>query len=88
MEAAILYGRIAQAWGVDPFVVLAYHNDVTSSKDAKRWAHLAVMSVVGHGVSWEDDHGPLTWAGKPLSLDAAAVDIPDYPGEWPNSGEE
>lgn len=81
-EAAILYGRLWQSWDVDPWLILA-SNGIVSSADAEKWAHYAVMSLVGHWVSWEDDRDPLAWAGKPLSLDAVSVDVPDYPGEWP-----
>lgn len=88
-DAAILYGHITQAWGVDPFAVLMGDN-ITSSKDAEAWAHYAVMSSVGYGVSWEDSHEALVWAGRPITLTGAKVytNIPEYPGEWPNSGEE
>lgn len=85
-EAAILYGRIAQAWGVDPFAVL-WHNSITSSKDAERWAHYAVMSAVGHGVCWEDSHEALHYSCRKVTvdIDLESDDIPSYPGEWPTT---
>lgn len=80
-DAAILYGCIAQAWGWGPWVVLT--NNITSSKAAEAWAHYAVMSLAGRGVSWEDSHEPLTMIGKTYKVPTFYLDIPDYPGEWP-----
>lgn len=84
-EAAILYGRIRQAWGVEPWVVLR-NNDIDRDA-ALDWAHYAVMTAAGHGVSWEDNHEPLLFAGAevfvsgpPFRID---IDIPQWPGAYP-----
>lgn len=81
-EAAVLYGRICGAWRGDPWLILA-NNNITSRKDAEKWAHLAIMSAVGHGVSWEDSHKTLTMGPTEFKVPRFHLDIPDYPGEWP-----
>jgi hypothetical protein len=62
IEAAILYGRIAQAWGAEPWLLVHHYDD---SDDAyQTWGHYAVMSALGHGVCWEDDHDTLRWPNE------------------------
>lgn len=69
--AAILYGRIRQAWPYHPWVVLL-HRLGRESLDPKYyrllidWSHYAVMEALGHGVSWADSNDPVTWQEKPL----------------------
>ena len=85
-EAAILYGRVWQAWGGDPWAVL---RDNGIDRDAALdWAHCAVMSAVGHGVSWEDDHEPLLFAGAGVFVSGPpsriCLDVaPAWPDRWP-----
>ncbi len=85
-DAAILYGRIWQAWGVDPWLVLV-NNGIVSLDDARSWGHYAVMSALGHGVSWEDRHPALEWRGLAITSWQSDIDIEtrEWPGgEWPS----
>lgn len=90
IAAAILYGRIAQEWGMDPWSALFNAGQLD---EGTTWGHYAVMSAVGHGVSWEDDHEPLTRydfsKGYDVELDAGCVgfDVPLWPGRWPDDEE-
>lgn len=90
-EAAILYGRIWQAWGADPWLVLV-NNGIKSSagkNGAESWGHYAVMSAIGHGVSWEDSHDELVWVEDVLpTVGALRFDLdiaPAWPDRWPAS---
>lgn len=84
-EAAILYGRIWQAWGREPRLVLAA-NGIERMRDARDWAHYAVMSAIGHGVCWEDDHDALSLPGvgdeeiRFYTVPCFNLDTPEWPG--------
>ncbi len=85
-DAAILYGRIWQAWGVDPWLALA-NSGIVSRDDARSWGHYAVMSALGHGVSWEDSHDELWWANQSVTVTDLNInlDVRQWPGgEWPS----
>lgn len=90
IEAAILYGRIAQEWGTDPWSALFRAGQLD---EAPTWGHYAVMPAVGHGVSWEDDHEPLTYfdfaKGQDVELTVRGIgfDVPLWPGRWPDDEE-
>ncbi len=44
---------------------------------ARCWGHYAVMSAVGHGVSWEDDNEPLTRAEyDPTNIEQCTMYLP------------
>lgn len=84
-EAACLYGRIVQLWGADPWVVLqACGFDTDDARE--RWAHYAVLSCIGVGCCWEDDHEELTWDGTPRTLTEGIgdVEVPTWDGPWPD----
>ena len=78
-RAAILYGQIAQAWGGKPYAALYQHDD----KDARDWGHYAVMSAVGHGVAWGDDHDALEWKGVEVKVRGVHIETPSWPGRYP-----
>lgn len=98
-EAAVLYGRIEQAWGADPWLVLHWNGYDETSEEPGRdemrnvlnmWGHYAIMSLVGHGVSWEDDHDTLTSAeyggkgdAKEYTIPRFNIDTPYWPGKYP-----
>jgi|DEB19_MinimDraft_3_1074340.scaffolds.fasta_scaffold41218_4 hypothetical protein len=83
-RATILYGRIEQAWGWAPWLVLV-NNGIISMADAEAWGHYAVVSALGHGVCWEDHFAPLMKQYKAVSVTGTGIYIctPDYPGDYP-----
>lgn len=72
IEAAVLYGRIKQSWGTEPWILVHQHGGVHGGsrceQDLKDWGHYAVMTCIGHGVAWEDDHKHLATGGKSYTL--------------------
>lgn len=93
--AAVLYGRIWQAWGADPWLVL-YWNDHTGDTAAGRralhdWGHYAIMSLLGHGVCFEDVHdtlrGPPSDPDREYEVPCLNIDVPVWPGRWPGDDE-
>jgi hypothetical protein len=70
-DAAILYGRIWQAWGADPALVLHW-NGHGGTESREKWGHYAVMCAVGHGVAWEDTedelHGALSDTSRTFTM--------------------
>ena len=71
IEAAILYGCIKQSWGMEPWVLVQRHADkhgASGDGDGRGWGSDAVMTCLGHGVAWEDDHPPLASLGKTYTL--------------------
>lgn len=71
IEAAVLYGRIKQSWGTEPWILVQGHTDkhgVSHAQDFKGWGHYAVMTCIGHGVAWEDDREHLAASGKSYTL--------------------
>ena len=94
IEAAILYGRIAQAWGSEPWILVSrafepggpdkwsYKASAVTDEDCRLWGHYAVMSAVGHGVSWEDSHNALTkFNGDEVRVSGAAS-IESFDWDW------
>jgi hypothetical protein len=65
IEAAVLYGGIKHAWSSEPWILVQQHAKREGcGPNGERialqlWGHYAVMTCLGHGVAWEDDHDVL-----------------------------
>mgnify|MGYP003511069424 FL=1 len=84
LYALDLYERIRIVWSsrvdaiVEPWKQIneyAYRRRGKPESYLDVWGHYAVMSCIGHGVSWEDSHDPILWIdsihGKQAELDAS-----------------
>lgn len=56
--------------------------DLDTEAAARCWGHYAVMSAVGHGVSWGDDHEPLTTEDGEDLLSVGQLHVPAETPEW------
>ena len=85
IEAAVLYGSIKQAWGTEPWILVHHYIEANSADEAETyriWGHYAVMSCLGHGVSWEDDHEKLQSLGKEYDLHGSKPYIENLDWNW------
>lgn len=91
IEAAVLYGRIKQAWFAEPWILVQRYTDHAQfntmgkrdgDKDLCTWGHYAVMSCLGHGVCWEDDHAKLEDTYVTFDLHRNAPHTENLDWEW------
>lgn len=93
-DAAILYGRAVETFGMTPAAVLLdWYDRHTRDPDgpalpalrtlADKLGYYLVMHAVGHGVSWTDRFDPFTHLNGDLRRWPSGYDVPSFPVEYP-----